>query len=126
MLFVFSLTLILLQDLEFNLFMYSVCVVFLSCRMADREAADDELNIPRAAMNKMIKELVPNIRVANDARELMLNCCTEFIHLISSEANVMCNKKNKKTISPEHVLLGKFNHNFFPPNSSKMENSDWS
>ena len=74
--------------------------------MADRETPDDELNIPRAAMNKMIKELVPNVRVANDARELILNCCTEFIHLISSEANDVCNKKNKKTISPDHVLLG--------------------
>merc|ERR1719356_2103571 len=65
---------------------------------------DDELTIPRAAMNKMIKELLPNIRVANDARELILNCCTEFIHLISSESNDICNQQQKKTISAEHVL----------------------
>lgn len=83
-------------------------MLFVRAEMADREV-DDELSIPRAAMNKMIKEVVPNIRVANDARELILNCCTEFIHLISSEANDVCNKKNKKTISPEHVLTGKSN-----------------
>ncbi|CAI9738909.1 protein Dr1-like [Octopus vulgaris] len=71
--------------------------------MADNRD-DDELSIPRAALNKMIKELVPNIRVANDSRELILNCCTEFIHLVSSEANEICNKQTKKTISPEHVL----------------------
>ncbi|KAL3870347.1 hypothetical protein ACJMK2_038420 [Sinanodonta woodiana] len=65
---------------------------------------DDELSIPRAALNKMIKELIPSVRVANDARELILNCCTEFIHLVSSEANEICNKLNKKTISPDHVL----------------------
>jgi len=65
---------------------------------------DDELTIPRAAMNKMVKEILPNIRVANDARELILNCCTEFIHLISSEANEICNKQQKKTINAEHVL----------------------
>lgn len=47
---------------------------------------------------------VPNIRVANESRELILNCCTEFIHLISSEANEICNQKNKKTISAEHIL----------------------
>ncbi|CAH1787551.1 unnamed protein product [Owenia fusiformis] len=70
--------------------------------MADKD--DDELNLPRAALNKMIKETLPNIRVANDARELVLNCCTEFIHLVSSEANDICNKQQKKTISPEHVL----------------------
>lgn len=47
---------------------------------------------------------VPSIRVANESRELILNCCTEFIHLISSEANEVCNIRNKKTINAEHVL----------------------
>ena len=75
------------------------------CSKRDRDGDDDdELTIPRAAMNKMIKELLPNIRVANDARELILNCCTEFIHLISSESNDICNQLQKKTISAEHVL----------------------
>jgi len=66
--------------------------------------SEEDLTIPRAAMNKMIKEILPSIRVANDSRELILNCCTEFIHLISSEANDICNQQTKKTISPEHVL----------------------
>ena len=34
----------------------------------------------------------------------MLACCTEFIHLISSESNEICNAQQKKTISAEHVL----------------------
>lgn len=42
--------------------------------------------------------------MANESRELILNCCTEFIHLISSEANEVCNNRNKKTINAEHVL----------------------
>ena len=67
---------------------------------------DDELSVPRAALNKMIKELIPRIRVANDARELILNCCTEFIHLVSTEANEVCVKQQRKTISPEHILEG--------------------
>lgn len=68
---------------------------------------EDELTLPRASINKMIKELVPSIRVAFESRELILNCCTEFIHLISSEANEVCNQSNKKTINAEHVLTGK-------------------
>ncbi|XP_074654264.1 protein Dr1-like [Tubulanus polymorphus] len=72
--------------------------------MAENRGEDDDLSIPRAALNKMIKELAPNVRVANEARELILNCCTEFIHLISSEANELCNGQNKKTISPDHIL----------------------
>ncbi|XP_032868223.1 protein Dr1-like [Amblyraja radiata] len=65
---------------------------------------DEDLTIPRAAINKIIKEILPNIRVANDAREMVVNCCTEFIHLLSSEANEICNKSDKKTISPEHTI----------------------
>uniref|UniRef100_A0A8C4RAF5 Protein Dr1 n=1 Tax=Eptatretus burgeri TaxID=7764 RepID=A0A8C4RAF5_EPTBU len=64
--------------------------------MASTSGPDDELTIPRAAINKLIKELLPSVRVANDARELIVNCCTEFIHLVSSEANDICNKSEKK------------------------------
>jgi len=78
--------------------------------VGDRD--DDELSIPRAALNKMIKELTPNIRVANDARELILACCTEFIHYISSAANDLCSQQQKKTISPEHVLAALDNLGF--------------
>lgn len=31
-------------------------------------------------------------------------CCSEFIHLISSEANEICEKESKKTIAPEHII----------------------
>lgn len=68
---------------------------------------EDELTLPRASINKMIKEILPNIRVANESRELILTCCTEFIHLLSSEANDICNQQQKKTINAEHVLLGR-------------------
>ncbi|XP_077291993.1 negative cofactor 2beta [Arctopsyche grandis] len=74
----------------------------------DRElciAEEDELTLPRASINKMIKELVPSVRVANESRELILNCCTEFIHLLSSEANEVCNQSNKKTINADHILV---------------------
>lgn len=67
---------------------------------------DDEesLTIPRAAMNKLIKELVPDIRVATESRDLILQCCTEFIHLITKKANTICEEERKKTMSAEHVL----------------------
>jgi histone H3/H4 len=34
----------------------------------------------------------------------MINMILEFIHLIASEANEICEKEAKKTIAPEHVL----------------------
>lgn len=30
--------------------------------------------------------------------------CVEFIHLISSQANEICDKESRKTISPEHII----------------------
>ena len=47
---------------------------------------------------------MPSFRVANDARDLITNCCTEFIRLIATEANEICERDQKKTISPEHAL----------------------
>ena len=75
--------------------------------MDDIEAStlpDDDLTLPRSAVNKMVKELLPHIRVANNSRELILNCCTEFILLLSSQSNEICEKRQKKTILPEHVM----------------------
>ncbi|RWS14618.1 Dr1-like protein [Dinothrombium tinctorium] len=72
------------------------------------EKEEEELTIPRAAMNKLIKELVPDIRVANETREIILNCCSEFIKVITTEANLICEEQQKKTMSGEHVI-GAFN-----------------
>lgn len=69
--------------------------------MADN---DEDLNLPRAAINKIIKQHLPQTRVSVEARELIVSCCNEFIHLLSSESNDICNKQAKKTIMPDHVL----------------------
>ncbi|KAJ7564114.1 hypothetical protein O6H91_02G002800 [Diphasiastrum complanatum] len=56
-------------------------------------------------MTKIIKEMLPpDVRVARDAQDLLVDCCVEFINLISSESNEICNKEEKRTIAPEHVL----------------------
>lgn len=73
-----------------------ITVFSLHVLMADGGSGlqDDELYLPRskscvlsvmhllhwvslaAVVNKLIKEIVPNIRVSTDARDLLLNCCT--------------------------------------------------
>ncbi|GFP84498.1 protein dr1 homolog [Phtheirospermum japonicum] len=58
-----------------------------------------------ATMTKIIKEMLPpDVRVARDAQDLLIECCVEFINLISSESNEVCNREDKRTIAPEHVL----------------------
>lgn len=72
--------------------------------MSNSDKEDEELTIPRAAMNKLIKELLPDIRVATESRDLILQCCSEFIRLITNEANAICEEQQKKTLSAEHVM----------------------
>lgn len=71
-------------------------------------AEEEEHTIPRASIYRLIKEILPsNTRVANECRDLIVNCCSEFIHHIASEANNICNQQQKKTINADHVLQGK-------------------
>ncbi|XP_029124350.1 protein Dr1 homolog isoform X2 [Elaeis guineensis] len=58
-----------------------------------------------ATMFKIIKEMLPpDVRVARDAQDLLVECCVEFINLVSSESNEVCSREEKRTIAPEHVL----------------------
>ncbi|KAF9485381.1 histone-fold-containing protein [Pholiota conissans] len=80
--------------------------------MSDREGhsgggapTDEDLSLPKATVAKMIAELLPNdVVCAKETRDLVIECCVEFIHLISSEANEICELENKKTIAPEHII----------------------
>ncbi|PAV20687.1 histone-fold-containing [Pyrrhoderma noxium] len=79
--------------------------------MSDREGAsgaaalDDELSLPKATVSKMISELLPNdVSCSKETRDLIIECCVEFIHLISSEANEICEQESKKTIAPDHII----------------------
>ncbi|KAF4574767.1 negative cofactor 2 transcription regulator complex subunit ncb2 [Pleurotus pulmonarius] len=79
--------------------------------MSDREGhsgappGDDDLSLPKATVTKMIAELLPeDVTCAKETRDLVIECCVEFIHLISSEANEICEQESKKTIAPEHII----------------------
>ncbi|KAK8781356.1 hypothetical protein V5799_017302 [Amblyomma americanum] len=63
-----------------------------------------ELSLPRATLNKKIKESFPQLRIATEARELIRVCCTEFIHRLSADAKGVCRRQGKKVIFPGHVL----------------------
>ncbi|KAJ8641920.1 hypothetical protein MRB53_018614 [Persea americana] len=73
----------------------------------------EDVSLPKATMCKIIKEMLPpDVRVARDAQDLLVECCvatymfvlSEFINLISSESNEVCSREEKRTIAPEHVL----------------------
>ncbi|XP_023767127.1 protein Dr1 homolog [Lactuca sativa] len=65
----------------------------------------EDASLPKATMTKIIKEMLPpDVRVARDTQDLLIECCVEFINLISSESNEVCGREDRRTIAPEHVL----------------------
>ncbi|CAF0820891.1 unnamed protein product [Didymodactylos carnosus] len=79
--------------------------MFVSASSADKSGGDDDDKcVPRAAVHKVIKDCAPNIRVSGEAKEFFVQCCNEFIHLLSSEANSVCEKQTKKLIHPDHIV----------------------
>jgi histone H3/H4 len=65
----------------------------------------DDLSLPKATVSKIISEVLMDESVAfsRDSRDLLIECCVEFITLLSSEANEIAEKDAKKTIALEHV-----------------------
>lgn len=61
---------------------------------------------PPATVQKIVSEILPasgGVAFAKDARDLLIECCVEFITLISSEANEISEKEAKKTIACDHI-----------------------
>ncbi|KAF9909987.1 negative cofactor 2 transcription regulator complex subunit ncb2 [Linnemannia zychae] len=75
----------------------------------ERGGPEDDLSLPKGTFHptvqKLINEMMPDdIACAKDTRDLLIDCCVEFIHLLASEANEICEKETKKTIAAEHVI----------------------
>lgn len=68
------------------------------------ESADD-LSLPKATVQKIISEVIPSDLVfARDTRDALIECCVEFIMILSTSSNEEAEKENKKTIASEHVI----------------------
>ncbi|EMR09593.1 negative cofactor 2 complex subunit beta [Pneumocystis murina B123] len=66
---------------------------------------DDELSLPKATVQKLVSEMIPpDLVFAKETKDLLIECCVEFVHLVSSEANEICEREAKKTIAAEHVI----------------------
>ena len=69
--------------------------------------------LPEATVQKIINEVLASPAVqggnaqpmtfAKETRDLLIECCCEFITMLSSEANEIAEKEAKKTIACEHV-----------------------
>ncbi|KAB5560266.1 histone-fold-containing protein [Coniochaeta sp. 2T2.1] len=75
--------------------------------MSDHEfGGSDDLSLPKATVQKIVSEILPpsaGVSFAKEARDVLIECCVEFITLVSSEANEISEKEAKKTIACDHI-----------------------
>lgn len=65
----------------------------------------DDLSLPKATVQKIISEISPSdLTFSKETRDLLIECCVEFIQLISTESNDIAEREAKKTIAGEHVV----------------------
>ncbi|SPQ19676.1 9b90d078-179b-4225-8aed-4e4b9ef5b525 [Thermothielavioides terrestris] len=70
-------------------------------------SCNDDLSLPKATVQKIVSEILSGssgIAFSKEARDVLIECCVEFITLISSEANEISEKEAKKTIACDHIV----------------------
>ncbi|TAQ84525.1 hypothetical protein B7494_g7151 [Chlorociboria aeruginascens] len=80
--------------------------MFLLCQVMSVRIPTGGQKLERATVQKIVTEILPattGLAFGKDARDLLIECCVEFITLISSEANEISEKESKKTIACEHI-----------------------
>ncbi|KDO29108.1 hypothetical protein SPRG_06164 [Saprolegnia parasitica CBS 223.65] len=93
--------------------------VDMTMRHATPGADDDHLYIPVRSINKVMKAALPKeskIKIAEDAKELMQECVTEFLLYLTSETRdqAIVNKRGKTTLTGSDALRALYNLGFTP------------
>lgn len=69
------------------------------------EIKEEELTLPRSTIKRIIKIYNKKNKIFNETvKSFIMKCALEFIHLISLDANEVCELEKKKTITCEHIL----------------------
>lgn len=72
--------------------------------------------MPSANVRRIMRRALPqHAKIADDAKETVQECVTEFIAYVTTEANSKCRGESRKTITPEDVVgameaLGFYNY----------------
>mmetsp|Transcript_36947 Transcript_36947/g.86315 ORF Transcript_36947/g.86315 Transcript_36947/m.86315 type:complete len:154 (-) Transcript_36947:200-661(-) len=67
--------------------------------------SSSEQGLPRSTVAKLIKDVTPpDFKCSPDAQALLNECLSEFIQMLTAEANEQSSKEKKNTLSEAHVL----------------------
>lgn len=65
----------------------------------------EDISLPKATVSKILSEILPaDVSFTKEAREALVECCIEFIMIVTTESNDIADKDCKKTISTDHIL----------------------
>ncbi|KAL7291497.1 DNA polymerase epsilon subunit 3 [Trichogramma pretiosum] len=65
----------------------------------------EDLNLPNAVVTRIVKEALPDgVTVAKEARAAVAKAASIFILYLTSSANVIAKKSNRKTVSGTDVI----------------------
>lgn len=71
----------------------------------------------------LMQDVIPEMRIANDSRELLNLCCVEFVKHVSREAQNISATDQRKTIYHEHVRKGE--EDIFKGNLSGLQHGSY-
>lgn len=86
---------------------YNVKIIRFKMCMNDNQMAErlEDLNLPNAVVTRIIKEALPDgVTVGKDARTAVAKAASIFILYLTSSANIIAKKGNRKTISGQDVI----------------------
>ncbi|ODV73129.1 negative cofactor 2 transcription regulator complex subunit NCB2 [Cyberlindnera jadinii NRRL Y-1542] len=73
--------------------------------MSEFASGNEELTLPKATVQKIISEVLPSeLTFSKEARDVVIECCIEFIMILSDQSNEIAEKDAKKTIASDHVI----------------------
>ncbi|ODQ60137.1 hypothetical protein WICANDRAFT_30216 [Wickerhamomyces anomalus NRRL Y-366-8] len=68
-------------------------------------SSNEDLTLPKATVQKIIGEVLPHdLTFSKEARDVVIECCIEFIMILSDQSNEIAEQEAKKTIASDHVI----------------------
>lgn len=66
---------------------------------------DADAALPRTTVLKLAREALPaDVRISVETQDVLLECSSEFVKLLATQANEVSCRLQKKTVQPEHVV----------------------
>jgi histone H3/H4 len=66
---------------------------------------DEEVGLPKATVSRLIAESLPaEATCSKEARDIMVDCAVQFIHLLASEANQASEDSTRQSINADHLM----------------------